>query len=287
MKGPITRRDYAGPSDFGALLRFTQRIWTPDSRWHLGDIAWDIDPAGDPEDAMAIWEQAGQIVAFGWLSRPDQLAMLVDPRSADTLVDAVVDWAAAVAGVPVSVGVLDTERELIDPLVRRGLAPDRSGHFFLNMQRSLAGLPPIPELPAGFRLRPVTPDDLPARATIHRAVWGPRLTDNLYAALANRWPYRLSDDWVAVAPSGEFAAFILGWYDEVARVGEFEPVGTLSEYRRMGLSRALGIALMHAWRDAGAAGALVYARGDDDYPVPRQVYGALGFQVHGRVVKYR
>ena len=50
---------------------------------------------------------------------------------------------------------------------------------------------------------------------------------------------------------------------------------------------ALGISLLHAFRDAGARRALVYARGDDEYPVARLVYGALGFRTHGRIVQYR
>lgn len=212
--------------------------------------------------------------------------LLVDPRFADRLVDAIVDWATGVAGGPVAVGVLDTEAALIAPLVRQGRVPRLPGHFFLNMQRELTDLPPVPEMPPGFTVRPLAAGEVPARAALHRAVWNPRLTDEVYAGMTARWPYRRAFDWVAVAPDGSLASYILGWYDEVNRVGEFEPVGTLAEYRRLGLSRAVGIGLLHAWRDAGAERAVVYPRGDDEYPVPRQVYAALGFRVHGRVVRY-
>lgn len=285
----ISRRDYTGTADFEPLLRFTQRIWTPDSRWHLGDIAWNLGfkPEGDPGNPMAFWEHESEIVAWGWLSIPSTLALLVDPRFANQLVDEVVDWATGVAGGPVSVGVLDTETSLIAPLARQGRVPDLSGRFFVNMQRGLSDLPPVPVLPPGFTLHPVAVSELPARAALHRAIWNPRLTDDVFAAMATHWPYRREFDWVAVAPDGHLVSYILGWYDDANRIGEFEPVGTLTEYRRLGLSRALGIALMHAWREAGAERALVYARGDDDYPVPRHVYRALGFTMHGRVVRYR
>jgi GNAT superfamily N-acetyltransferase len=122
---------------------------------------------------------------------------------------------------------------------------------------------------------------------LHRAVWGPRLTDDLYRDLTGRWPYRSAWDWVAVAADGRPVSYVLGWYDEVNRVGESEPVGTLAEYRRLGLSRAVGLALLHAWRAAGGARAVVYARGDDDYPVPRQLYRSMGFASRGRMVTYR
>jgi GNAT superfamily N-acetyltransferase len=101
------------------------------------------------------------------------------------------------------------------------------------------------------------------------------------------WPYRADVDIVAVAPDGTLAAYTMGWYDERNRSGEFEPVGTLARYRRMGLARAVGVAVLRAFRDAGGETALVFARGDDGYPVPRQVYAALGFTPHARTVTYR
>jgi GNAT superfamily N-acetyltransferase len=285
----ISRRDYAGTVDFDPLLRFTQRIYTPDSRWHIGDIAWDLgfEPGGEPDSRMSFWERDGEIVGWGWLRLPSTVALLVDPDHTDRLVDEIVDWATAVAGGPVSVGVLETEKALVEPLVRQGREPGLPDHFFLNMQRELSDLPPVPDLPPGFVVRPVEPGEVAARAGLHRAVWKPNLTDEIFAAMSSRWPYRREFDRVAVAPDGRLVSYILGWYDDVNRVGEFEPVGTLPEFRRQGLSRAVAVSLLHAFRDAGAQRALVYARGDDGYPVPRQVYGALGFRTHGRVVQYR
>jgi GNAT superfamily N-acetyltransferase len=281
------RRACAGGDDVERLVRFAQRIWTPDSRWHLGGLAWNLGILATeaPDSPMAVWERDGEIVAWGWLTQPDTLALLVDRP--DGLVDEVVGWATETAGGPVAVAVLDTEAALVAALVGQGRLPDLSGRFFVNMQRGLADLPPVPAVPPGFTLRPVEAGELPARVALHRAVWGPRLSDEVFAGMSARWPYRREFDWIAVAPDGRPVSFILGWYDDVHRTGEFEPVGTVPEYRRRGLSRALGLALLHAWRGAGAERAVVYARGDDDYPVPRQVYAALGFRVHGRLVRYR
>jgi hypothetical protein len=82
----ISRRDYAGEADFRSLLRFTQRIYTPDSRWHLGDIAWDLgfEPGGEPDSRMSFWERDGEIVGWGWLRLPSALALLVDPGYTQT-----------------------------------------------------------------------------------------------------------------------------------------------------------------------------------------------------------
>ncbi len=88
-------------------------------------------------------------------------------------------------------------------------------------------------------------------------------------------------------PDGRFVAYCLGWYDEVNRVGLFEPVGTVAEYRRMGLSTAVGVAVLRAFRAAGGVRAIVFPRGDDGYPIPRQVYASMGFTPHARTVRYR
>jgi hypothetical protein len=96
----------------------------------------------------------------------------------------------------------------------------------------------MPQLPAGFTVRPVRDDaDLVRHAALHREVW-PRsaLTDGGFRAMTGRWPYKMDFDVVVEAPDGRF---------------------------------------------------VVYPRGDDEYPVPKQVYAALGFTPHARTVRYR
>jgi GNAT superfamily N-acetyltransferase len=284
-----TRRDWAGEADLVALVRLIQRTWTPDSRWHIGDLAWDLagTPGGGDDWCMSVWERNGVVVAWSWLRLPDRLWLALDPACPD-LMDTIVDWADDVAGVRASVTVLSTEGFQIEPLVRRGYEPDYGGHFFIAHHRSLDDIPVMPALPDGFVVRPVRGDDeVPARAALDREVWSSTLSDGAYRSMTRRWPYSFDFDWVAEAPDGRLVSYVLGWYDDVNRVGEFEPVGTLAEFRRMGLSRAVGIAVLRAFRDAGGERALVYARGDDDYPVPRKVYQALGFRPGGRTVTYR
>ena len=48
--------------------------------------------------------------------------------------------------------------------------------------------------------------------------------------------YRRDLDLVAIAPSGEVAAFTTTWYDDVTHSGYFEPVGTMPEHQRCGLA---------------------------------------------------
>jgi mycothiol synthase len=51
--------------------------------------------------------------------------------------------------------------------------------------------------------------------------------------------YRRDLDLVAVAPSGEFAAFCTIWFEESTGTGLFEPVGTALEHQRRGLGKSI------------------------------------------------
>jgi predicted N-acetyltransferase YhbS len=51
--------------------------------------------------------------------------------------------------------------------------------------------------------------------------------------------YRKDLDLFVVAPNGDYASFGTVWIDEKNEYGNFEPVGTHTEYQRMGLASAL------------------------------------------------
>jgi predicted N-acetyltransferase YhbS len=155
---------------------------------------------------------------------------------------------------------------------------------------------PAPRLPAGFRVRPVGPDEIAARAAVHRAAWRPQrigrlmvppvdlgagesgMTASRYAAIAATWPYRPDLDLVVEAPDGTLVASALGWLDEANRAGLLEPVGVDPGHARRGLGAAVSLACLHALREAGATRAKVCPRGDDAYPVPRLLYHHIGFR---------
>ena len=173
-------------------------------------------------------------------------------------------------------------------LEERGYAlapPDES--FFLHLARDLADVEE-PTLPPGYRVRGLAgPQELDARVAVHRAAFDPsRLTTHTYRTVTAAWPYRPDLDRVVEAPDGSLAAFCLAWIDEANRVGELEPVGTHPDHRRLGLGRAVCLDACLRLREAGADLALVAARGDDAYPIPRRLYTAVGFREVARNVTY-
>jgi ribosomal protein S18 acetylase RimI-like enzyme len=108
-----------------------------------------------------------------------------------------------------------------------------------------------------------------------------------YRNVMDAWPYRADLDCVAVAPDGRVAAYCLAWLDDENRAGELEPVGTHADFRRRGLARAVCAFALRRLAEEGATRAVVYARGDDVYQLPKRLYESLGFAQHARTIGFR
>jgi predicted N-acetyltransferase YhbS len=117
---------------------------------------------------------------------------------------------------------------------------------------------PAYTLPEGYRLQSMADDnDLDRR----RKAFGlgfnhldPRDWPSLLSSqeLQRAPDYRPELDLYVVAPDGEFVSFCIAWWDERNRIASLEPVGTVAEYRRRGLARAV---VLEAIRRVAARGA--------------------------------
>lgn len=283
-------RIYRHPDDLRLMQGLARRIWSPSSQYHVGDLAWGRRQhlGREREWPTALWEDGGEVVAWGWTQLPDSLMLLVDPARPE-LVDEVLRWFHGVAGEgTLSVVVLEYEKHVIAGLERHGYVRNDTVPFHRFMRRALTDLPE-PVLPAGFTVRSVRgPDDAARRAAVHQEAWHPsRVTEASYRTVMDAWPYRPDLDWVVEAPDGAFAASCLIWLDDHHRVGELEPVGTAPRFRRMGLGRAVCLAALHSLRETGAEQAIVYpVQGNPDFPAAYPLYESLGFRPYGRTHTY-
>jgi len=131
----------------------------------------------------------------------------------------------------------------VDVLTRRGYTRGRwTAHVW---QRDLNT--PISAVPQaeGYIIRSLgNVDELPSRSWASWRAFHPDEPDERYEGWEwyhniQRMPlYRRDLDIVAVAPTGEIASFCTFWYDDVTRSAYIEPVGTVPEHQRRGLSRA-------------------------------------------------
>jgi GNAT superfamily N-acetyltransferase len=282
--------EYAGPVRLREMQSLAARVH-PTSSWrHAGDLAWAAACGGEPEQCpTAVWHDGGRVAAWGWLEGPGELTLQVDPHHPE-LAQEVLAWAEkASAGGSVSTTISENEPHVAAALTARGYRAAADGPFFVCLGLDLTDLPPVPELPAGYTLRHCDDQNIATRAEAHRAAWSywnSSYSERQHAAMRELWPYKPEFDLLAIAPDGTPAAYYQGWYDEESRVGLFEPVGTHPQHRRLGLSRTIGITLLHRFGGAGGRRATVCPRGDDAYTVARLTYESMGFTAFSRTRTY-
>jgi mycothiol synthase len=204
------------------------------------------------EDHVAIWEdEDGHIVGVANIEHPDpehpafgEIFVQRHPEH-HVLLDDMLAYAEQHFVDPkknrVYLWVYDDDAELREAVDRRGYVKNAkvsSSHLEYPI-----GELPQPNLPSGYVLRTMAEEtDIERR----REVFGrsfhhedPREWPSAfsYRELQTAPDYRHENDLVVVASDGTYVACCIVWYDEVNRVGHFEPVGTRPEYRRRGLGR--------------------------------------------------
>ena len=283
----VVARDYTGIKDLRRMQQLVQNAWAlrgPAWAQHVGDLAWGRFQHVGRESSWRtrLWEEDGQVAAYGWLFEGGVLDFCAHPERPE-LLDSVLEWADAT-----ETDALDANQDAVAPLERKGFeraADDEP--FFRYLARDLDDLPP-PIFSNGFELRTVGEADVESRVEAHRSAFEPsRVTVESYRNVMRTWPYRADLDCIAVAPDGRVAAYCLAWLDDRNRAGELEPVGTHAEFRRLGLASAVCTFALHRLRDEGAELAVVYARGDAAYSAPKRLYESLGFRAHARTIGYR
>jgi GNAT superfamily N-acetyltransferase len=148
-------------------------------------------------------------------------------------------------------------------------------------QRRLGLSGPLPEgpVPDGYTVRALGgPEEIPSRVWASWRAFHPDEPDEAYEGwgwyekLQQAPLYRRDLDIVAVAPTGEVAAFCIMWYDDATRSGYFAPVGTAPEHQGRGLGRAV---MAEAVRRLAAMGAVTMHIGGYD-PIPKKLYASIG-----------
>lgn len=284
----IVRRDFEGVEDLVRLQSLAQRVWSPERRFHIGDIAWSWHSIPGAQQGFQVsWWEERVVLAWAWIELPGHLELVVDPAAPGVLPQ-LLDWFETVAiGRELSCLVMEADHHLRATLSGRGYAPQEDGPFFRRYIHDLAELP-APGLPSGFTIAAAA-GDAERRAAVHRAGWsefGSRVTGESYRKVMAAYPYRERTDLVVVAPDGQWVASALGWYDNLNRVGLVEPVSCAPAFRGWGLAKAVNIAVLHTFRSLGATSAVILPRGDHAYPAPARLYRAIGYQPGSRTVLY-
>lgn len=261
----------------------------------VGDIDWWRFADDDPNaiNTARLWlDTQGNAIGFAW-PNDDLAEVVVHPHHRD-IEEEMIAWVEGersqsepANGEPPTIGIwsFDADSERLAILQRRGY--ERSENYVNYRRRSLAGSLPDWPLAEGYTLRDMRGDaDIAQRVEAHLSAFNPsKMTVEKHRRVMTAPTYRADLDIVAVAPDGQYAAFCIVWFDEVTRLGIFEPVGCHSDHQRKGLSSAVMSEGMRRVRNLGATTVSVIALGGD---VPSNVlYESLGFHLVGEIYAWK
>ncbi|MEZ4869601.1 MAG: GNAT family N-acetyltransferase [Caldilineaceae bacterium] len=268
--------------------------------YHVGNIAHRIYEGFGGSHAAAelvqVWEDDAEIIGFAYnfvfeaaffvfcapayRGSPVELEML---RSAyTTTLDLMQETKQPETTVITDVFACDQLR--IDLLIQLGFTHYRLWDYIT--ERSLAGPLPSARLPVGFTMRTATLDDAVQLAALRNNAFGANWTGKAYREQVMQSPgYNPAREIVVVAPDGRLAAFTIIWLDRRNKVGLFEPVGTHSDFRRLGLARAMMCHALRQMQELGMERATVEHLAENE--AARELYHSLGFRKKYETLGYR
>jgi len=300
----LTSRPARGLDDLRDAGDVLTRAWVTDSPRGAalrGDLAWWYALAWPAPlgDLLRLWQADDETVAWSWLDG-EALEYGIwsgDERADDEVERAILSFAIEESSTRASRGDGDGDggvdawaaedddraRSVLAELgFERMSRPATSGrHSRLSQfQRTVGSDSPIDDrrLAEGYRIRSFGGQrETESRVAAHREAFAPsRMRSEKYERLIGVPDYRLEDDLVVEAPDGSIASFAIAWYDPIARVGEFEPVGTDPRHQRRGLSAALLCHALRRYRELDAN--LVQVFSDVDNTASEALYQSVGFR---------
>ena len=234
---------------------------------NIGEINWhayrEIQPSF-ADSAALITDRSGAIRGVIWLEPDDEFAVEVDPGLAgdvDVLEQlARFGLAELIAISPDSPGprgsaLSRTDRAFGEALGRIGMGTVGTVRHH-TFRRTLTGGEAEPVLAEGFAFGTVQDEaQVAERAAADVAVWPTSSMDTeQYRKVRTAALYRPDLDLIVEDGDGRIAAFCLGWLAADHGVVQFEPIGVLSEFRGLGLGKAI---VLEGFRRAKHLGATV------------------------------
>jgi hypothetical protein len=269
----IFGRRYKGEKDLSTILDFTTRVRPPE---HRNDYPGRVDL----EEAFAsviapkntrLWFAEDSLIAWAHVDGYNNLIWELDQQYTEQLGEEIVRWGKQCVRSNLSnagEGSLyahcrDSYTEKMAFLKQQGF--NQLEDTTLTLIRSLSEPIPMPELPAGFLLRPILgKQEAEAVAAMHRAAF-----DTEYMTTENRLiimstsGYDPSLDLVVIAPNGSIAANCICSVNLQQRIGFTDPVAAHPRFQGIGLVRALLLTGMRLLKERGMSSARLGTSGNN------------------------
>jgi ribosomal protein S18 acetylase RimI-like enzyme len=284
------------PDDFPQLNRFLGEVRKDvdhNHYLHVGDLTWQLFHMLNthrPADLIRVWQdEHGSLVGFV-LVYPDfgsfDLQIHPDAKQSD-LETEMLAWAQT------QIRTINRNCEAHYTLVNehatlRHTLLESHGYQrlggWLYMQRSLSELPAAPPIPSAFTLTDMTAVDFTPRADALAAAFGAPSFPERYQRFMSASSYDPELDVVTIAPTDQVASFAMCWIDPISKVGQFEPVGTVPEFQRLGLGKATLIEGMRRLRERGMRDVIVIADAGEEPAV--HLYESVGLVPRWKLFLY-
>lgn len=279
----LTLRNYGSEDDYWRIRAFLREVFLLNShkeiswqaarldywRWHILKNCLEIDSV---EDFIYIWED-----------RKGRIAGVLNPENlGEAFLQVHPDYSGSYGLLEEMVGCAEKNLNIsCDPerkklyiwvchddnlcrLILRKKGYSMTQYCEYQRIRYLHNDIEAAEVPANFIIRSLGGhDELPGRSWASWRAFHPGEPDEKYDGwewyrnIQNMPLYRRDLDLVALNNKDSIAAFCTIWYDDATRTGYFEPVGTVPEFQRKGLARALLLEGMRRLFKMGAITATV------------------------------
>ncbi len=293
-----TTRLYQTEPDYALmrqLLMQTFPLTNPPLNCTTGDLDWWRSTTNDPDvmSKVRLWfDDIGTLVAFVWPGKA-QVDVMIRPnhRKLERMIlsQAEDEFRQTLASDSSerSFSYWSLEQDTVRNMLLTEFGYQRADDYLtlhkLTLERELEPRP----LTAGYQVRSFLGEsEIEARVDVHRAAFHPsKMTVEKHRNVIASNTYRQELDLVCAAPDGTPAAYTIVWFDEVNRIGIFEPVGCHPDHQRKGLASAVMVEGLRRLYDLGATHAYVNSWREDS--AGAYTYKALGFEVIGRIYQWR
>jgi predicted N-acetyltransferase YhbS len=257
----------------------------------IGDLDWWCATTNDPatlSNARLWFDEPGALIAFVW-PRANHVEVMIRPnhrRLEETILtqaEAEYRQQPAEGDEPRRLQYWSNEGDHERSVLLQAHGYTRTDEYLTFHTYPLTESLPARPVPAGYTIRHVQGEaDLEPRVAAHRSAFHPsRMTVEKHRAVMASPTYRPELNLMVVAPNGTVAACTIVWFDDVNRMGIFEPVACHQDYQRRGLAGAVMVEGLRRLSALGAQVAHVNAWREDS--AGAMLYRALGFTVTGRI----
>ena len=284
--GGLIRRAHAQAPHCNAWSFARFDIW---AHRKIGDE--QVHAKRDWQQGLRLWEVEGGELAGAILFANDHSAALIYDPDLRENVEPMLAWAEARytengdPGKPLTIEALASNAFLEQSLRSRNYTrPEEHYIYRQKLLESERGEPVM--LPDGFYVKSTeTVAELRAFHRAVQAVFNFEDSVDVYRILQQAPSYVPELDLTLLSAEGEVAAFCTVWLDRESGVAEFEPVGTVPQYRKRGLGAALLADASNRLRSVGCRMATVFSWSES--VGANKLYAGAGLEEKDRLYGWR